>query len=66
MNLVLLFHTAAPAERAVRVHLDTCTMLRTAKRGGVVKQMPYSQEEADDLTERGFPVRFCKCTKTER
>lgn len=59
---VLLFHTVADATCAARLHASDCPMLRTAKRGGVVKRHDNpSQEDLDDLNERGYPVKRCKC-----
>jgi hypothetical protein len=59
-HVVLLFHTAAPTERTVRLHASDCPMVRTA--GRVVKRRDNpTQEDIDDLEERGFPVGRCKC-----
>jgi len=62
---VLLFHTAAHPTRAARLHAVDCPMVNTAKRrGGVVRaHLDPDQESIDDLNERGFPVRECKCLK---
>lgn len=66
---VLLLHNAATPERRARVHAPTCSMLNTAKRGGVVMRWPREgvstlaglKEEIDDLNEMGYPVKMCKC-----
>lgn len=63
-GLVLLFHTAAKPERAARLHRADCPMVRTSKRGGVVRAIREDLAyEVADLTERGFPVLRCKCCK---
>lgn len=66
MALVLLFNTAAKAELAARIHEDTCPMVNTAKRpavSGVVRRTDVTQEVIDDLNEREWPVKACKCVK---
>lgn len=61
---VLLFKTTGPAHLAARLHSPDCPMLRTAKRGGSVKRLDNpDQAEIDDLEERGFSVKLCKCLK---
>jgi hypothetical protein len=64
-SLVLLFHKAADAKNAARVHHDACPMINTAKpKGrGVVVACEATKEAIDDLNERGFPVKACKCVK---
>jgi len=60
---VLLLHTAAAPERAARLHDATCPMLRTAKRGGVIKRIEATADVIDDLNERGYQVKSCKCMR---
>jgi len=58
-DLVALYNTAGTA---VKVHAPDCRMLNTAKGRNVIA-FPWTQEEADDLAERGFRVTICKCAK---
>lgn len=60
---VLLYNTCADPERAARVHASTCEMLKTAGRKVVRVEGPDLQETIDDLNERGYPVKRCKCLK---
>lgn len=64
--IILLFHTAAPVERAARLHSADCNMVNTAKTRGmrVVHLIDTDVEEAvADLEDRGFPCKRCKCCK---
>jgi hypothetical protein len=45
----------------VLIHRLGCSMLRTA---GARAVKISTQDEIDDMAERGFVVRHCKCTKT--
>jgi hypothetical protein len=61
---VLLFNTAADAHLAARLHAATCPMVNTAAKRGrkSVKLIDEDvQENVDDLNERGFTVKRCKC-----
>lgn len=61
---VLLFNNVAHPDRAARLHAATCPMLNTAKRRSSVQRFDDPpQEDIDDLNERGFPVKMCKCLK---
>lgn len=66
INLVLLFNTV---KDTARVHVQDCPMVNTAKGSKrIVRLVTYDsvedlQEDIVDLEERGFPVKFCKCTK---
>ncbi len=60
-KLVLLFNTVADPSRAARIHADTCPMVRTA--GKKVHRLPADQDIIEDLNEREFQVKKCKCCK---
>ena len=69
-RLVLLFSTVADPSRAARVHVETCAMVNTAARGRKVVRAAEGtladiQADIDDLNERVFPVKFCKCCKAK-
>lgn len=59
MSLVLVFNTVARADLAARLHSESCSMVRA--RGGVVVIREDLECEMQDLCERGFPVKRCKC-----
>ena len=62
-GLVLLFNNCAAPHLAARLHARSCPMLRTAKRRGSVVRVEGADvaEQVEDLNERGFPVKRCKC-----
>jgi hypothetical protein len=65
-SVVLLWHTATSNERAARLHVPSCQVCKTVKPGGKVKMHKFVDEAdmrdtIDDLNERGFPVKACKC-----
>lgn len=70
-TLVLLFNTRANPALAARVHSEECPMVNTASTRRFVKRVVVAskgtleqiQGEIDDLNEREFPVKFCKCCK---
>lgn len=65
-GLVLLFNTVAHPDRAARLHMVSCSMTNTAKgRGRTTKSFDPVQDEIDDLNERGFPVKACRCVPAE-
>jgi hypothetical protein len=64
-QIVLLFSTVAHPSRAARVHAPECNMVNTAgrkvsKTEGTVAELQWM---IDDLNEREFPVKFCKCIR---
>lgn len=63
-GLVLLFATAADPSRAARLHAVGCPMVRTGGKGKstrvITTDLAYNVE---DLNERGYPVKRCKCCK---
>jgi hypothetical protein len=64
---VLLFNTAAPVHLAASVHDSECRMVNTGrKKGGAVKIDFNVDEAVADLRERGWPVRLCKCIRTDK
>lgn len=67
MELVLLFNNCAAAHNVARVHASTCPLVAAAKASrGAVRVTTADDETIADLNERGFPVKFCKCTKGVR
>jgi hypothetical protein len=66
-KLVLLFNKCCDPSRAARVHAPECAMVNTAKNGRRVSKeegtLAELQASIDDLNEREFPVKFCKCCK---
>jgi hypothetical protein len=65
--IVLLFNTCAHHSLAARLHADDCPMVRMARRGsGVIRTDNPSQEDIDNLNEREFPVKRCKCLNAHR
>jgi hypothetical protein len=65
-DTVLLFKTVGSPHLASRLHHPECNMVKTAKRGIVVRIDAPDQDEIDDLNERGFRVGVCKCLKGAR
>jgi hypothetical protein len=58
----LLFSTIGKAERAARLHVASCPVARAVKR--TTRKMTHPDEDdVDDLNERGFPVKTCKCVR---
>jgi hypothetical protein len=64
-GLVILFNNCADPSRAARLHAPSCAMVNTAKgrRGKVSIVTDDIAENVEDLNERGFPVKRCKCCK---
>jgi hypothetical protein len=68
-GLVLTFSTVSAPQLAARVHAKGCQMVQMIGRPGYRKVRlidPVDQETIDDLNERGFAVRFCKCCELSR
>jgi hypothetical protein len=62
VTLVLLFNTAAPAHLAARLHALPCAKVSHALSNPfVVVVRDDTESEADDLRERGYSVKRCKC-----
>jgi hypothetical protein len=65
-DTVLLFKTVGSPRLASRLHHPECNMVKTVKRGIVVRIDAPDQYEIDDLNERGFTVGVCKCLKEKK
>jgi hypothetical protein len=63
-SFVLLLVWYRPTAHIAHVHVDSCRLVRAARRSmGKVRASPYDPEVEADLVERGFPVTWCRCTK---
>jgi len=60
-SLVLLFSTRAHPSRAARLHSKECAMVNMGARNQSMKACTPTQDDIDDLNERDFPVKRCKC-----
>lgn len=63
-GLVLLFNNCADPSRAARLHAPDCNMVHTAGKSGRGKVNLITTDLAanvEDLNEREFPVKLCKC-----
>ncbi len=62
-GLVLLFSRVAQPANAARLHAASCSVVKGARRTTIISPAVdvELQTEVDDLNERGFPVRRCRC-----
>lgn len=62
---VLLFSTTSAPSRAARIHVVECPLVRAAERsrGKIRVDRTPDEETVADLKARGFPVKWCACTK---
>jgi hypothetical protein len=58
----LTFNTKGTAKTAAKLHALSCPMLNAASRR-VSVMLTDIASEVEDLTERGYTVVACKCTK---
>jgi hypothetical protein len=72
VGLVLLYSTVAHHTRAARLHAQGCPMVNTARGRGkrttrlIEGTVEYLAMVVDDLNEREFPVKRCRCCRTAR
>ena len=64
-GLALLFKNFGPIEHMATLHTETCTMLNIGKRRGKANVVRGERvaDAVEDLTEREYPVKRCKCCK---
>lgn len=64
MDKVLIFNTREGGDNAVTAHAAGCHVVTTARTRKHVQVVDTDVEAAEqDLKERGYPVKHCRCTK---
>lgn len=62
MKTVILFNTTN--HHAALIHNADCRLVAAARKSrGLIRVIPLSDKAVADLTERGWRVKSCKCTK---
>ena len=62
VGLVLLFNSCGPVHLMAQLHAPGCAALNRAGRKVARLEGEDLPGDVDDLIERGYPVRLCKCT----
>lgn len=62
MGTVILFNTTNA--HTAHVHDSVCRLVAAARKSrGLVRVIPTNDATIADLTDRGWKVKHCKCTK---